>query len=846
MSDRYALAKYQTNAVDALTGVVKKVARLHDTDPDQRNQIALKQGVTLLQSPTGSGKTLVLGRVLEGLRGTLSRPTVWLWFAPYTGLVTQTRDALTEQAGSLRLRDVGKDREAAGTHDGDVFIQTWATVAANNANARKVRRTSESKLSLDDLIAEWRSKGFFVGVVIDEAHLNFGANANAAARFYLETLRPDFTILATATPNDDRLEAFSTQAGVEVASRVVIPRSEVVDAGLNKVGLKLGVIQFRPGDEVLIDHEQATLTAAWSQHLRIKEQLNARGITLTPLLLVQVEDQAKGEDDPVERVKAKLHDVGVPSSAIATHTSGEPDPNFHTLAYDPDIEVLVFKVAVATGFDAPRAWSLVSVRPNRGTDFGLQIVGRIMRVHPLVRPFHKQDELLDSGYVFLTDPNMQVGLQSAVDEIKAVQESIELITDRLDFMDIDPTPPAEAAEAQWEYLPAPPKTQQERTTRLESLVASGMVHASVTELPLPAQDEAIQKGEAWRSAVQVPLFMGLPASAAPTADPVLTNPNLRAYPLKQDLGLPKALWRELAPDPTSINAMIDDIAKSFCQRADLKSLLMKRKTKAHLSFEDLFREAVAEGRSDDGGMDFGVRLSNAKIAERAQLAFQFNDAIDIRALKRALLKELKAIVENDGLDVTETDMRRAIDLAGMLQPEALKEAIKEANGRNTRLDNSAEIPLQYFGPDGLAPANRSAYGVYPARLNLEERSFAELLDQDNSGAVKWWLRNPENETWATRLMLPSGKRFFPDFVVGVVNRTSKDSIALIEIKDDGSTGRLQSDNNIEKIRVHHREYRNVFWTYRSDGVWVRAAYEGSLHRIVDQKRFEIAEIVFIN
>lgn len=846
MSDRYALAKYQTNAVEALTGVVTKVARLHDADPDQRNQIALKQGVTLLQSPTGSGKTLVLGRVLEGLRGALSRPTVWLWFAPYTGLVTQTRDALTEQAGSLRLRDVGKDREASGTHDGDVFIQTWATVAANNANARKVRRTSESKLSLDDLIAEWRSKGFFVGVVIDEAHLNFGANANAAARFYLETLRPDFTILATATPNDDRLQAFSNQAGVEVASRVVIPRSEVVDAGLNKVGLKLGVIQFRPGDEALIDHEQATLTAAWSQHLRIKEQLENRGITLTPLLLVQVEDQAQGGDDPVERVKAKLHDVGVPSSAIATHTSGEPDPNFHTLAYDPDIEVLVFKVAVATGFDAPRAWSLVSVRPNRGTDFGLQIVGRIMRVHPSVRPFHKKDELLDSGYVFLTDPNMQVGLLSAVDEIKAVQESIELITDRLDFMDIDPTPPAEAAEEQREYLPPPPQTQQERTDRLQSLVASGMVHASVTELPLPAQDEAIQKGEAWRSAVQVPLFMGLPATAAPAADPVPTNPNLRAYPLKQDLGLPKALWRELAPDPTSINAMIDDIAKSFCQRADLKSLLLKRKTKAHLSFEDLFREFIAEDRADDGGMDFGVRLSNAKIAERAQLAFQFNDAIDIRALKRALLTELKYIVDNNGLDVTEIDMRRAIDLAGMLQPEALKEAIKEANGRNTRLDDTADIPLQYFGPDGLAPANRSAYGVYPARMNLEERSFAELLDQDNSGAVKWWLRNPENETWATRLMLPSGKRFFPDFVVGVAGRTSKDSIALIEIKDDGSTGRLQSDNNIEKIRVHHREYRNVFWTYRSDGVWVRAAYEGSLHRIVDLKRFEIEEIVFIN
>jgi type III restriction enzyme len=67
---------------------------------------------------------------------------VWLWFAPYSGLVTQTREALVEQCGGLRVRDVAKDREPTGTRDGDVFIQTWATVAASNKDARKVRRTS--------------------------------------------------------------------------------------------------------------------------------------------------------------------------------------------------------------------------------------------------------------------------------------------------------------------------------------------------------------------------------------------------------------------------------------------------------------------------------------------------------------------------------------------------------------------------------------------------------------------------------------------------------------------------------------------------------------------------------
>ena len=51
----------------------------------------------LLQAPTGSGKTLMLGRTIEGIIGKLPMKCVWFWFAPYSGLVTQTLDSLAEQ-----------------------------------------------------------------------------------------------------------------------------------------------------------------------------------------------------------------------------------------------------------------------------------------------------------------------------------------------------------------------------------------------------------------------------------------------------------------------------------------------------------------------------------------------------------------------------------------------------------------------------------------------------------------------------------------------------------------------------------------------------------------------------
>ena len=841
MTERLSLAAYQTRAVDALSGVIRKVAELHDRDAAHRQTIALKSGVTLLQSPTGSGKTLVLGRVLEGLRGALSRPVVWLWFAPYSGLVTQTREALVAQCGGLRVRDVAKDREPNGTRDGDVFIQTWATVAASNKDARKVRRTSEAALSFDDLIASWRDAGFFVGVVIDEAHLNFGASAKIAAGFYLDHIKPDFTILATATPSDEKLEAFERIAGIEVASRVVVPRAEVVEAGLNKVGLKLGVIRFREGDRDLIDHEQATLQAGWTQHCRVRARLKEHGLAVSPLMLVQVEDQAKGAEDPAKRVRDKLVEIGVDDAAIATHTSGQPDPDFHSLAYDPYTHVLIFKVAVATGFDAPRAWTLVSVRPNRGRDFGMQIVGRIMRVHPSVRPMHGQDALLDSGYVLLTDPDMQAGLQAAVDELKAVRESIELITDNLDVYEFGNVEQQAVASdvPKPTFTPKPPENETERQERLTNLIEQGVVRADVQNMPDTEKDRAIVAGETWQSISDTPLFGDLPESKKPATDKAPSKPNLRPYPLRKDLDLPKALVRELPPDPMKLNDLVHDIAREFCRSTDMPGLLQRRLAKAHLDLRDLFASELQET------VDLRLRLSNARVAEKAQLAFNFNDAIDPRLLKRALVEELRGIVDDKGIEAEERDLRRAIDLAGMMEPEKLKEAIKTAQARNVRTDTSEPVPEQYFGPDGLSEAEKSAYGVFPHRLNKEEQDFAACLDADKTGTVKWWMRNPENETWATRLILPSGHRFFPDFVVGVSGRTTPDTIALIEIKDDGETGRLQSDRNVEKIRVQHREYRNVFWTYRSDGTWIRARYAEGLHKIVPNDRFEVKELVYL-
>lgn len=76
----------------------------------------------------------------------------------------------------------------------------------------------------------------------------------------------------TATPDDAKLEKFELNADLKFANRLTDACDAVVKAGLNKVGLMVGMLRFREEDRTLIDTKVTTLTAGWSQHCFIKDK----------------------------------------------------------------------------------------------------------------------------------------------------------------------------------------------------------------------------------------------------------------------------------------------------------------------------------------------------------------------------------------------------------------------------------------------------------------------------------------------------------------------------------------------------------------------------------------------
>ena len=256
------LKRFQQDAVDnattLLSGCLKSIDKVKTstTFQNDRQSIINDQGAILFEAPTGTGKTLMIGHVVE--RVSKRYPIVWLWFAPFSGLIDQATKTIHIEFPGLHPRNPTIDRETQNLKSGDVFVTTWASVAVNNADSRKTRSETEMMPSLDDLIGFARSNGFFVGVVIDEAHHSFRGQSQAFA-FYKDVLKPELTILASATPRDADVEKFCRACDIKDLRRTSISRQQGVDAGLIKLGVKAAKFNVPADVSRLIDFQKTAL-----------------------------------------------------------------------------------------------------------------------------------------------------------------------------------------------------------------------------------------------------------------------------------------------------------------------------------------------------------------------------------------------------------------------------------------------------------------------------------------------------------------------------------------------------------------------------------------------------------
>jgi len=396
------LKTYQENAIDEL---LSKTKRLMGYAGEKK---------LVFKSSTGSGKTIMMAEFLKRLvddrdvRQSLS----FIWTAPRQ-LHIQSRDKLEKYFEDSRALKCSffEDLDDRKIDENEILFFNWESI--NKAENVYIRE-NEQDLNLSKILERTKEEGREIVLVIDEAHHH--ATSEISQRL-IRDIGPKLTIEVSATPvitdEDEKvnvhLEAVKTEGMIKKA---VILNDQFVN--LIKEG-KIKTQLSGSSEELVID-------AALKKRDELLKAYKKEKSDINPLILIQLPDRIGTLED---RMKEKVISILKNKYNISTEKgnnklaiwlSGEHINKEDVERSDSNVEVLIFKQAIALGWDCPRAQILVLFRQWHSPIFSIQTVGRIMRM-PEPDHGHYSTDILNYGHVYTNLDNIDIKEDMARDYI---------------------------------------------------------------------------------------------------------------------------------------------------------------------------------------------------------------------------------------------------------------------------------------------------------------------------------------------------------------------------------------------------------------------------------------------
>lgn len=380
--------QYQQRAVNEL--VDKTIRLLNDGGSRQK---------LVFEAPTGAGKTVMACQALATLidemhsrGGSKYQECAFIWFAPRQLHIQSYHSLKGTFAETRKLTPVMFDEldQSEGIQPGEILFVNWESIIKKN---NLIVRDSESSVSLYEITRKTQEElGLPIIAIIDEEHMFWSTTADKSAQV-LEKINPKIEIRISATPRT-----------TNPREKVSVYRSEVIEAEMIKKEVVLNPeIDLNFSDELLLI--QSLIKAALAKRNQLAEAYKALGVNINPLLLIQLPNDIKEsmtteDEDVADKVKTYLKeecDITEENGRLAVWLAG-PKSNLDNLEKPDNMaQVLLFKEAIALGWDCPRAAVLLIFRKLQSATFTIQTVGRILR---MPEQKHYSNDILNYGYVY--------------------------------------------------------------------------------------------------------------------------------------------------------------------------------------------------------------------------------------------------------------------------------------------------------------------------------------------------------------------------------------------------------------------------------------------------------------
>jgi type III restriction enzyme len=420
---KFALEPYQNAAVESvLTNLAK--ARTGYLEDGERTAVGLT-------APTGAGKTVIATAVLEGIyNGTPTRSpnpnmTV-LWITDDRSLNAQTIQKIHQASGGGiamdKIRRLSEEDNRTLEPGLIYFVHIQALQKNSTLHASRPGAGHSDRRTYGgwDMIANTvRERGEDFLVVWDEAHRGSGTSKSdrksiagtivGGGQTNIGTLQPPAPVVLGISATPDKFQA-AMQAADRTMRLVEIKAGDVRESGLLKDRILLRSIgESQSADNTMLALAVEDLKSSYQAWRHHHEATGDR--LVEPLLIVQVEPRITEARltailSVLESGWSELSDYAV------AHAFGDPHGPLkvgdrivrylppEAISGDDRARVVLFKSALTTGWDCPRAEVMVSFQGKDSYTEIAQLIGRLVRT-PLAKRVDGGDDRLDEVAAYL-------------------------------------------------------------------------------------------------------------------------------------------------------------------------------------------------------------------------------------------------------------------------------------------------------------------------------------------------------------------------------------------------------------------------------------------------------------
>lgn len=398
-------------------------------------------------APTGAGKTIIMASLMESIYvGDGSYPdqpdAIFVWLSDAPQLNEQSKDKIDGKADKITLGScitVDSSFDQEFFNDGHIyFLNTQKLSKTSNLTSQGDGRTTTIWETLSNTA---REKSDRLYVIIDEAHRGMqGREAGKATTIMQKFLKgspedclPPMPVVIGMSATPARFNRL-VEGTASTIHKTIVEARDVRTSGL----LKDRIVITYP-EENTIHKDMAVLQAAaddWKQKWEHWRQYctEQHYPQVNPILVIQVQN-GTGEklsdtdlSDCLQKIEERIaykfeegqvvHTFGQLSGSVTINGLTVPYEEPSRIADNRQIRVVFFKESLSTGWDCPRAETMMSFRHAVDSTYIAQLLGRMVRT-PM--QMHIQvDDILNDVHLYLPHFD-EVTVKSVIEALQSAE-----------------------------------------------------------------------------------------------------------------------------------------------------------------------------------------------------------------------------------------------------------------------------------------------------------------------------------------------------------------------------------------------------------------------------------------